>query len=141
MLDFLALMPDNGSSQELVFTDLLETIITMSKAAFDRVTLQLQLADEMGDQMQINFSLDEKFRGLVDTTEELQGEALLHKTYAARFLSGEVAAPEVVTSILRYMVDLAKMCQHFSSALRRQEILDSCTDLYFSAIRYDFLLQ
>jgi hypothetical protein len=138
MLDFLEFMPDDGSSQALKFTEFLGAIIAMSKAAFDRVTLRLQLAEEVGDQMQINFSIDENFRDIMGNTE-VQGEALLHKTSAARLLNGEAAAPEVVTSILRYMVDHAKMCRRFSSALWRQEILDSCVDLYFSAVRYDFL--
>nr|CAB3493271.1 unnamed protein product [Digitaria exilis] len=36
-----------------------------------------------------------------DMGGDLQGEALMHKTYAARLMSGEAAAPAVATSILR----------------------------------------
>lgn len=66
----------------------------------------------------------------------MQGEALLHKTYAARLMGGEAAAPALITSILRFMVDLAKMCHPFSLACRRMDILESFVDLYFSCARY-----
>eukprot|EP00250_Pteridium_aquilinum_P018006 c23891_g1_i1 orf=987-11852(-) len=141
LLDFHALMPDDGGSGELFFTDFLEAIIAMSKAAFDRLTMRLESIEQMEDQVQVGFSIDEIFRGLGDTTEQLQGEALLHKTYAARLLGGEAAAPAVVTSIIRYMVDLTKMCQPFSAAMRRQEVLESCADLYFSCIRSAYAAQ
>jgi hypothetical protein len=136
MLDFLALLPDNGSSVELFFTDLLEAIILMSKMAFDRLCLQLNSVGQSTDQMQRSFSVDDNFLGLSDSSEQLQGEALLHKTYAARMLGGEAASPAVVTSMIRYMVDLAKICPAFSVALRRQDLLESCCDLYFSCVRF-----
>lgn len=66
----------------------------------------------------------------------LQGEALLHKTYAARLMGGEAAAPALITSILRFMVDLAKMCHPFTLACRRMEFLESFVDLYFACARY-----
>ncbi|KAH7423408.1 hypothetical protein KP509_12G054200 [Ceratopteris richardii] len=135
LLDFHALIPDDGGSGELIFIDFLEAIIAMSKAAFDRLILRLQSIEEMEDQVQAGYSIDEVFRGLADSTEQLQGEALLHKTYAARLLGGEVAAPGVITSIIRYMVDLSKMCKPFSAAMRRQEILEGCVDFYFSCVR------
>lgn len=135
LLDFHALMPDDGRSGELQFIEFLEAIIAMSRAAFDRLTLRLQSVEQVGDQVQAVYSMEEILRGLTDTTEQLQGEALLHKTYAARLLGGEAAAPAVVTSILRYMVDLTKICQPFSAAMRRQEVLESCADLYFSCVR------
>lgn len=65
----------------------------------------------------------------------LQGVALLHKTYAARLMGGEAAAPALVTSLLRFMVDLAKMCLPFSVACRRTDFLESFVDLYFSCAR------
>lgn len=66
---------------------------------------------------------------------ELQGEALMHKTYAARLMGGEASAPAAATSVLRFMVDLAKMCPPFSAVCRRAEFLESCVDLYFSCVR------
>lgn len=141
LLDFHALMPDDGRSGELQFIEFLEAIIAMSRAAFDRLTLRLQSVEQMGDQVQAVYSMEEILRGLTDTTEQLQGEALLHKTYAARLLGGEAAAPAVVTSILRYMVDLTKICQPFSAAMRRQEVLESCADLYFSCVRSAYAAQ
>jgi hypothetical protein len=70
----------------------------------------------------------------------LQGEALLHKTYAARLMGGEAAAPALITSILRFMVDLAKMCHPFTFACRRMEFLESFVDLYFACARYAEIL-
>ncbi|PPE00724.1 hypothetical protein GOBAR_DD02226 [Gossypium barbadense] len=69
------------------------------------------------------------------TTGELQGEALMHKTYAARLMAGEASAPATATSVLRFLVDLAKMCPTFSAVCRRAEFLESCVDLYFSCVR------
>lgn len=66
----------------------------------------------------------------------MQGEALLHKTYAARLLGGEAAAPAMVASLLRFMVDVAKMCKPFAMACRRPDFLESCVDLYFACVRY-----
>lgn len=65
----------------------------------------------------------------------LQGVALLHKTYAARLMGGEAAAPDLITSILRFMVDLAKMCHPFTLACKRMEFLESVVDLYFACAR------
>ncbi|KAG8098122.1 hypothetical protein GUJ93_ZPchr0013g33768 [Zizania palustris] len=72
---------------------------------------------------------------------DLQGEALMHKTYAARLMGGEAAAPAVATSILRFMVDLTKMCPPFSAVCRRHDFLESCVDLYFSCVRSDCALK
>ncbi|KAI5388921.1 hypothetical protein KIW84_074542 [Lathyrus oleraceus] len=44
-----------------------------------------------------------------DTASELQGEALVHKTYAARLMGGEASAPAAATSVLQFMVDPAKI--------------------------------
>ncbi|KAE8729878.1 hypothetical protein F3Y22_tig00003096pilonHSYRG00052 [Hibiscus syriacus] len=49
-----------------------------------------------------------------DMIDELQGEALMHKTYGARLMGGDAFSPATTTSILRFMVDLAKMCPTFS---------------------------
>lgn len=59
----------------------------------------------------------------------------MHKTYAARLMGGEQAAPGMVASLLRFMVDVAKMCKPFSMACRRLDFLESCVDLYFACIR------
>ncbi|BBN02508.1 WD repeat and FYVE domain-containing protein 3 [Marchantia polymorpha subsp. ruderalis] len=134
MLDFHALMPNDGSgSGELFFTDLLESIIAMAKAVFDRMSIISQKAQESGDFTQFNGLVAGSFCDTMDdTAETLQGEALLHKTYAARLMSGDAAAPGMVTSLLRFMVDLTKMCHSFSVACRRADFLECCVDLYFS---------
>lgn len=59
----------------------------------------------------------------------------MHKTYAARLMGGEAAAPSMITSLLRFMVDLAKMCHPYSLACRRADILESFVDLYFYCVR------
>lgn len=137
MLDFHALMPNDGSgSGELFFTDLLESIIAMAKAVFDRMSIISQKAQESGDFTQFNGLVAGSFCDTMDdTAETLQGEALLHKTYAARLMSGDAAAPGMVTSLLRFMVDLTKMCHSFSVACRRADFLECCVDLYFSCAR------
>lgn len=63
----------------------------------------------------------------------------MHKTYAARLMGGEASAPAAATSVLRFMVDLAKMCRPFSAFCRRAEFLESCIDLYFSCVRCVFV--
>lgn len=74
--------------------------------------------------------------GTLNTLEgNLQGEALLHKTYAAILMGGEASAPALITSILRFMVDLAKMCHPFTLACKRMEFLESVVDLYFACAR------
>ncbi|KAA8543290.1 hypothetical protein F0562_021215 [Nyssa sinensis] len=50
-------------------------------------------------------------------------------------MGGEASAPAAGTSVLRFMVDLAKMCPPFSAVCRRAEFLESCIDLYFSCVR------
>ncbi|XP_073395858.1 protein SPIRRIG [Physcomitrium patens] len=135
MLDFHALLPGDGKSGEISFPELLEAVIAMCRAAFNRVSKQSLTAQQSG-----NFSeLASLARSYSDVTEDageaLQGEALLHKTYAARLMGGEAAAPALITSILRFMVDLAKMCHPFSLACRRMDILESFVDLYFSCAR------
>ncbi|KAL9318451.1 hypothetical protein ACSQ67_014968 [Phaseolus vulgaris] len=59
----------------------------------------------------------------------------MHKTYAARLMGGEASAPAAATAVLRFMVDLAKMCPPFTAVCRRAEFLESCIDLYFSCVR------
>ncbi|CAD6207808.1 unnamed protein product [Miscanthus lutarioriparius] len=56
-------------------------------------------------------------------------------------MGGEAAAPAVATSMLRFMVDLAKMCPPFSAVCRRHDFLESCVDLYFSCVRSDCALR
>ncbi|KAL2642607.1 hypothetical protein R1flu_010194 [Riccia fluitans] len=132
MLDFLAFI--GSGSEELFFTDLLDSIIAMVKSVFNRMSVICQKAQETGDFTQFH----ELVAGgsfcdsMDDTADTLQGEALLHKTYAARLMSGDAAAPGMVTSLLRFMVDLTKMCHPFSVACRRADFLESCVDLYFS---------
>ncbi|KAI5445007.1 hypothetical protein KIW84_013327 [Lathyrus oleraceus] len=41
--------------------------------------------------------------GNSDTASELQGEALVHKTYVARLMGGEASAPAAATSVLQFM--------------------------------------
>lgn len=142
MLDFHALMPSDGNYGELKFVDLLDTIIAMAKATFDSLIMKSMLAHENNNLSHLNGTL---VADLVEATSDmggdLQGEALMHKTYAARLMGGEAAAPAVATSILRFMVDLAKMCPPFSAVCRRHDFLESCIDLYFSCVRSDFALR
>jgi hypothetical protein len=136
MLDFHALMPSDGNYGELKFVDLLDTVIEMAKATFDSFITKSMLAHQNNNLSHLNGTL---VADLVEATSDmggdLQGEALMHKTYAARLMSGEAAAPAVATSILRFMVDLAKTCPPFSAVCRRHEFLESCVDLYFSCAR------
>ncbi|KAJ7563203.1 hypothetical protein O6H91_03G100400 [Diphasiastrum complanatum] len=136
MIDFHALMPSDGSLKNIFFPELLDCILAMSKAAFDKMSLQSEIAQQTGDFSKLTESLVVGYSSSnKDMEEELQGEALLHKTYAALLMSGEAAAPALVTSLLRFMVDLAKMCRPFSAACRRQDFLETCVDLYFSCAR------
>ncbi|WRX09289.1 BEACH domain - like 1 [Theobroma cacao] len=132
MLDFHALMPSDGGHVELKFVELLESIIAMAKSTFDRLSMQSILARQTGNLSQLVAELVEEN---ADMAGELQGEALMHKTYAARLMGGEASAPSAATSVLRFMVDLAKMCPPFSAVCRRAEFLESCVDLYFSCVR------
>ncbi|KAJ4727406.1 BEACH domain [Melia azedarach] len=136
MLDFHALMPSDGSYVELKFVELLESVIAMAKSTFDRLSIQSMLAHQTGNLSQVGAGLvAELVEENTDMAGELQGEALMHKTYAARLMGGEASAPAAATSVLRFMVDLAKMCPPFSAVCRRAEFLESCVDLYFSCIR------
>uniref|UniRef100_A0A5B6ZA74 Putative BEACH domain-containing protein lvsA n=1 Tax=Davidia involucrata TaxID=16924 RepID=A0A5B6ZA74_DAVIN len=136
MLDFHALMPNDGNYGELKFVELLESVIAMAKSTFDRLCMQSMLAHQTGSLSQVGAGLvAELVEGNADMAGELQGEALMHKTYAARLMGGEASAPAAATSVLRFMVDLAKMCPPFSAVCRRAEFLESCIDLYFSCVR------
>lgn len=136
MLDFHALMPSDSSYVELKFVELLESVIAMAKSTFDRLCMQSMLAYQTGNLSHVGASLvAELIDESVDMSGELQGEALMHKTYAARLMGGEASAPAAATSVLRFMVDLAKMCLPFSAVCRRVEFLESCIDLYFSCVR------
>lgn len=142
MLDFHALMPSDGSYGELKFVDLVEPVVLMAKSTFDRLSMQYMLAHQNGSFSHINDSLvAELVDATTDMTGDLQGEALMHKTYAARLMGGDAAAPAAATSILRFMVDLAKMYPPFSAVCRRAEFLESCVDLYFSCVRADCALK
>lgn len=139
MLDFHALMPSYGNVGELKFVELLESVIAMAKSTFDRLCMQSMLAHQSGNLSQVGASLvAELVDGNLDMAGELQGEALMHKTYAARLMGGEASAPAAATSVLRFMVDLVKMCPVFSAVCRRTEFLESCIDLYFSCVRCAF---
>ncbi|KAJ7977335.1 BEACH domain [Quillaja saponaria] len=136
MLDFHALMPSDGIYGDLKFVELLDSVIAMAKSTFDRLSMQSMLAHQTGNLSQVGASLvAELVEGNADMAGELQGEALMHKTYAARLMGGEASAPAAATSVLRFMVDLAKMCSPFSAVCRRAEFLESCVDLYFSCVR------
>ncbi|KAB2071065.1 hypothetical protein ES319_A08G198000v1 [Gossypium barbadense] len=131
MLDFHALMPSDGGHVELKFIELLESIIAMAKSTFDRLSMQSIIACQTGNFFQLAAELEEN----ADMTAELQGEALMHKTYAARLMGGDASAPAATTAVLRFLVDLAKMCPAFSAVCRRTEFLECCVDLYFSCVR------
>ncbi|XP_077248016.1 protein SPIRRIG-like [Tasmannia lanceolata] len=135
MLDFYALMQSDGSYGELKFVELLESVVAMAKSTFDRLSMQSIHAHQTGNLSEVSSLLAELVEGAADMGGELQGEALVHKTYAALLMGGEAAAPAAATSVLRFMVDLAKMCPSFSSVCRRVEFLESCVDLYFSCVR------
>lgn len=137
MLDFHALMPSDGNYKELKFIELLDSVIAMAKSTFDRLCTQSILVHQTGNLSQVGAGLvAELVEGITDMAGDLQGEALMHKTYAARLMGGEASAPAAATSVLRFMVDLAKMCPPFSAVCRRAEFLDSCIDLYFSCVRF-----
>ena len=137
MLDFHALMPNDGSHVELKFVELLDCVIAMAKSTFDRLRMQSMLAYQTGNLSQFGASLlAELWGGNSDMAGELQGEALMHKTYAARLMGGEASAPAAATSVLRFMVDLAKMCPPFTAVCWRAEFLESSIDLYFSCVRF-----
>ncbi|KAL3531297.1 hypothetical protein ACH5RR_010619 [Cinchona calisaya] len=136
MLDFHALMPSDGSYGELKFVELLDSVVAMAKSTFDRLCMQSMLAHQTGNLSQVGVGLvAELVEGDTDIGGDLQGEALMHKTYAARLMGGEASAPAAATSVLRFMVDMAKMCPPFSAVSRRAEFLESCIDLYFSCVR------
>ncbi|PKA48811.1 hypothetical protein AXF42_Ash020985 [Apostasia shenzhenica] len=142
MLDFHALMPSDGKYGELKFVDLLESVVAMSKNTFDRLSTQVMLAQQSENISPLSgSSVSELVEAATDMGGDLQGEALMHKTYAARLMGGEAAAPAAATSILRFMVDLAKMCPPFSAICRRLEFLESCVDLYFSCVSADCALK
>ncbi|CAK9143767.1 unnamed protein product [Ilex paraguariensis] len=136
MLDFHAIIPSDGNYGELKFVELLDSVIAMAKSTFDRLCMQSLLAHQSGNLSHDGVGLvAELVEGNTDLAGELQGEALMHKTYAARLMGGEASAPAAATSVLRFMVDLAKMCPPFSAVCRRAEFLESCIDLYFSCVR------
>ncbi|KAF5820568.1 putative transcription factor WD40-like family [Helianthus annuus] len=126
MLDFHALMPNDGNNVEFKFLELLDSVIAMAKSTFDRLAIQTQVGGGL---------VSELVDGDTEMSVDLQGEALMHKTYAARLMGGEASAPAATASVLRFMVDLAKMCPPFSAACRRAEFIESCVDLYFSCVR------
>ncbi|CAN8295817.1 unnamed protein product [Cochlearia groenlandica] len=135
MLDFHALVPNDGSHVELKFTDLLDSVVAMARSTYDRLIMQSMLAHQSGSLSQVSASLVAELVEGAEMTGELQGEALMHKTYAARLMGGEASAPAAATSVLRFMVDLAKMCPQFSAACRRADFVENCADLYFSCVR------
>uniref|UniRef100_A0A7N0ZQG3 Uncharacterized protein n=2 Tax=Kalanchoe fedtschenkoi TaxID=63787 RepID=A0A7N0ZQG3_KALFE len=142
MIDFHALMPSDGQYGELKFVELLDSVIAMTKSTFDRLSMQSMTAYQTGNFSQFSAGLAaELVDGLSDIAGDLQGEALMHKTYAARLMGGEASAPAAATSVLRFMVDLAKMCQPFSAVCRRTDFLEGCVDLYFSCVRCGYAVK
>ncbi|GAB4830425.1 hypothetical protein Ancab_020061 [Ancistrocladus abbreviatus] len=142
MLDFHALVPSDGNYGELKFVELLDSIIAMEKSTFDQLTMRSMLAHQSGNLSQGAVSLVAELVGEnTDMIGELQGEALMHRTYAARLMGGEASAPAAATSVLRFMVDLAKICPPFSSLCRRADFLESCIDLYFSCARASYAVK
>lgn len=136
MIDFHALMPNDGNYGELKFVELVESVLSMAKSTFDRVFMQSMRANQTGNLSQVSAGLvAELVDGNIDIAGELQGEALMHKTYAARLMGGEASAPASATAVLRFLVDLAKMCPAFSAVFRRVEYLESCVEIYFSCVR------
>uniref|UniRef100_A0A1J3I2E2 WD repeat and FYVE domain-containing protein 3 n=1 Tax=Noccaea caerulescens TaxID=107243 RepID=A0A1J3I2E2_NOCCA len=135
MLDFHAIVPNDGSHVELKFIDLLDSVVAMARSTYDRLIMQSMLAHQAGNLSQVSASLVAELVEGAEMTGELQGEALMHKTYAARLMGGEASAPAAATSVLRFMVDLAKMCPQFSAACRRADFVENCSDLYFSCVR------
>ncbi|KAD3338274.1 hypothetical protein E3N88_33795 [Mikania micrantha] len=126
MLDFHALMPNDENNIEFKFLELLDSVIAMAKSTFDRLSIQTQVGGGL---------VAELVDGNAEMSGDLQGEALMHKTYAARLMGGEASAPAATASVLRFMVDLVKMCPPFSAVCRRAEFLESCVNLYFSCVR------
>ncbi|GLT36376.1 hypothetical protein SLA2020_107580 [Shorea laevis] len=94
--------------------------------------MQSMLAHKTGNHSQLAADLGEEN---ADMAGELQGEALMHKTYAAHLMGGEASASAAATLVLRFMVDLATMCPPFSAVCRKTDFLESCVDLYFSCVR------
>ncbi|GFZ19731.1 similar to BEACH-DOMAIN HOMOLOG A1 [Actinidia rufa] len=136
MLDFHALMPSDGSYGELKFVELLDSVIAMAKSTFVRLCMQSMVAHQTGNLSQVAACLvAELADDNANMAGELQGEALMHKTYATLLMGGQASASAAATSVLRFMVDLAKMCPPFSAVCRRAEFLESCIDLYFSCVR------
>lgn len=132
LLDFHALMPSDASNYtDLKFLELLDSVVAMAKSTFDRVSIKTMIAYESGAVGVVTELVD----ACTEMTGELQGEALMHKTYAARLMGGDASAPAAATSVLRFMVDLVKICPPFSAVCRRPEFLEKCVDLYFSCVR------
>jgi hypothetical protein len=48
-LDFQALIPRQGNKSELFFTELLESVVAMSKAAFNQIIVQSESTEQSGD--------------------------------------------------------------------------------------------
>jgi hypothetical protein len=134
LLDFQTLIPRRGNKSELFFTELLESIVAMSKAAFNQIIVQSESTQQTGDFSGFYGTLAANSTA-ADSGETLQGDAFFHKTYAARLIGGEVAAPAMVASLLRFMVDVTKACHPFSVACCRTDFLESCIDLYFTCVR------
>ncbi|KAK4357427.1 hypothetical protein RND71_023037 [Anisodus tanguticus] len=124
MLDFHALMPSDGIYGDLKFTELLESVIAMAKATFDRLSMQSMLAHQTGNLSQISAGIvAELAEDNTDIAGELQGEALMHKTYAARLMGGEASAPASATSVLR-AAQAVKMAKQLSVTVEEKSLND-----------------
>ncbi|KAL9243041.1 hypothetical protein vseg_016980 [Gypsophila vaccaria] len=142
LLDFHALVPMEGDFIELEFDELLDSVIAMAKSTYDRLSMKCMLVHRAGSLVEVGTVLvsefDEDNLGMIG---ELQGESVIHKTYAGCLMGGEASAPATATSVLRFMVDLAKMCPPFSSIFRKAKFLESCVHLYFSCARASYAVK
>lgn len=131
MEDFHALMSGNGCYVELRFPKLLDAVISMAKYTFDRLSMQAMVVQKNNSLLHSKASFASMF---TESTSD-NFEILKAKTMS-RLMGGEAEAPASATSVLRFMVDLAKMCPAFSSICRRVEFLKSCVELYFACVRF-----
>lgn len=70
MLDFQALMPSDEKPGEICFPELLEAVIAMCKATFDRVSKQSLAAQQSGNFSEFSASLAHSFSDLTEDSGE-----------------------------------------------------------------------
>ncbi|KAK9684853.1 hypothetical protein RND81_10G236900 [Saponaria officinalis] len=131
ILDFEALMSSNGESSDLKFSNVLDCIVVMIKSVFDQLRLQPIPADH---NVTVSHASAEEFSEQnTDVIEEMTGETSLYSSHTASLVGWDSAAN--VTSMLRFMANVAKLSPSFASISARAEFLESCVDLYFSIVR------